>query len=74
MLAAEVNGAPVRFLVDTGASLVFLTPDDARAAGLTPRDLDYTQRVDTCNGTVRAASGNPSGSPGAIPGVSFNAA
>jgi len=31
---AEVNGAPVRFLVDTGASLVSLTPADARAAGL----------------------------------------
>jgi aspartyl protease family protein len=31
---ASVNGAPVRFLVDTGASLVALTPADARAAGL----------------------------------------
>jgi aspartyl protease family protein len=31
---AVVNGAPVRFLVDTGASLVALTPADARAAGL----------------------------------------
>jgi len=31
---AAVNGAPVRFLVDTGASLVALTPADARAAGL----------------------------------------
>ena len=31
---AAVNGAPVRFLVDTGASLVSLTPADARAAGL----------------------------------------
>jgi aspartyl protease family protein len=55
VLAAEVNGAPVRFLVDTGASLVFLTPDDARAAGLAPRDLDYTARVATGNGAVRAA-------------------
>jgi clan AA aspartic protease (TIGR02281 family) len=55
VLSAEVNGAPVRFLVDTGASLVFLTPDDARAAGFLPRDLDYTQRVDTANGAVRAA-------------------
>jgi aspartyl protease family protein len=55
VLSAEVNGAPVRFLVDTGASLVFLTPEDARAAGLGPRELDYTQRVVTGNGTVRAA-------------------
>ena len=29
MLTARLNGAPVRFLVDTGASLVGLTPDDA---------------------------------------------
>jgi clan AA aspartic protease (TIGR02281 family) len=55
ILAAEVNGAPVRFLVDTGASVVFLTPDDAGAAGFNPRDLDYSQRVETGNGPVRAA-------------------
>jgi aspartyl protease family protein len=55
VLSAEVNGAPVRFLVDTGASLVFLTPDDARTAGFDPRGLDYTQLVDTGNGAVRAA-------------------
>jgi len=30
-ITALVNGAPVRFLVDTGASRVTLTPDDARA-------------------------------------------
>lgn len=33
---AQVNGARVRFLIDTGASLVALTPDDARRAGVTP--------------------------------------
>ncbi len=31
---AQVNGARIRFLVDTGASLVALTPEDARRAGL----------------------------------------
>lgn len=31
---AQVNGSPVRFLVDTGASVVALTGADARAAGL----------------------------------------
>jgi clan AA aspartic protease (TIGR02281 family) len=55
VLSAEVNGALVRFLVDTGASLVFLTPDDALAAGFNPRELDYTQLVHTGNGSVRAA-------------------
>ncbi|WP_114953534.1 retropepsin-like aspartic protease family protein [Sphingosinicella terrae] len=31
---ARVNGAPVRFIVDTGASLVALTPEDAQRAGI----------------------------------------
>lgn len=31
---AEVNGHPIRVVVDTGASAVVLTPEDARAAGL----------------------------------------
>ncbi|WP_206185345.1 TIGR02281 family clan AA aspartic protease [Sphingosinicella sp. CPCC 101087] len=31
---ARVNGARIRFLVDTGASVVALTPRDARAAGI----------------------------------------
>jgi len=55
VLSAEVNGAPVRFLVDTGASLVFLTPDDARAAGINLRELEYTDLVGTGNGVTRAA-------------------
>ena len=31
---AQVNGAAIRFLVDTGASVVALTPQDARRAGI----------------------------------------
>jgi aspartyl protease family protein len=33
-LDAQVNGAQVRFLVDTGASMVALTPADAQRAGI----------------------------------------
>jgi hypothetical protein len=33
-LTAMVNGAPMRFLADTGASRVTLTADDARAVGI----------------------------------------
>lgn len=33
---AQVNGARVRFLVDTGASFVALTPSDAQRAGIAP--------------------------------------
>lgn len=35
---AQVNGARIRFLVDTGASLVALTPEDARRAGIAVGD------------------------------------
>lgn len=56
LLDAAVNGAPVRFLVDTGASYVTLTPADARAAGLNPRQLDFNERVSTANGEVRIAT------------------
>jgi aspartyl protease family protein len=55
ILDASVNGAPVRMLVDTGASLVTLTPQDARAAGIAPSELVYNARVNTANGTARMA-------------------
>lgn len=34
---AQVNGAQVRFLIDTGASFVALTAADAQRAGIAPR-------------------------------------
>jgi aspartyl protease family protein len=55
VLDAAVNGAPVRMLVDTGATLVALTPADARAAGINPANLAYSGRVQTANGTVGMA-------------------
>ena len=54
-LDAAVNGAPVRMLVDTGASLVTLTPEDARAAGIPPNRLAYSARASTANGIARMA-------------------
>jgi aspartyl protease family protein len=56
LLDAIVNGTPVRFLVDTGASLVTLTPADARAVGLSPRQLAFDERASTANGEVRIAT------------------
>jgi aspartyl protease family protein len=52
---ALVNGAPIRFLVDTGATVVALTPDDARAAGVLNGMLSYTTPVQTADGTTHAA-------------------
>jgi clan AA aspartic protease (TIGR02281 family) len=55
VIEASVNGAPVTFLVDTGASDIVLTLDDARRIGLEPRTLEYTERFATANGEVRGA-------------------
>jgi aspartyl protease family protein len=54
-LTATVNGVPLRLVVDTGASLVALTLDDARAAGIGRGELVFNQLTHTANGTVRFA-------------------
>jgi aspartyl protease family protein len=53
--SAEINGRHVDVMVDSGASIVALTFDDAQRAGLFIRDSDYTQRVNTANGLARIA-------------------
>ncbi len=50
-----VNGAQVRFLVDTGASAVALTLADAQRLGIDPSKLTYASTVATANGMARAA-------------------
>jgi len=52
---AEINGRSIEILVDSGASLVVLSHEDAERAGLRPRAQDYTQRVSTANGVTRVA-------------------
>lgn len=52
---AEVDGGRVHFLVDTGASDVVLTPNDARAAGLSLQELDFSNRIETANGEAHVA-------------------
>lgn len=52
---ADVNGTRIHFLVDTGASLVVLSPADARAAGIRPGQQDFTGRASTANGIARVA-------------------
>ena len=52
---AEINGRPISVLVDTGASHVALTFEDASRAGVFVRDSDFTQRVQTANGVARVA-------------------
>lgn len=55
VVAAEVDGQPVRFLVDTGASDVTLSGADARRLGFDPEKLSYTRRYQTANGVVHGA-------------------
>jgi aspartyl protease family protein len=50
-----IDGSSVRFLVDSGATDIVLSPDDARMLGLQPEYLDYTMEAQTANGTVRGA-------------------
>lgn len=51
----HVNGRAVQAMVDTGASIVALTYEDAQAAGVHIRNSDYTHRVSTANGVARVA-------------------
>lgn len=53
---ANVNGSRVRFLVDTGASAVALTSDDAQRLGFDPARLNYAYKVMTANGEAHAAA------------------
>lgn len=52
---AEINGAPVTVMIDTGATSTVLTADDARRAGFDPADLTYSVAIMTANGQTRAA-------------------
>ena len=52
---AQVNHASIRFLVDTGASMVVLTGEDARRAGVFVNPGDFTGMAQTANGEVKLA-------------------
>lgn len=53
--SAEINGRPVTVMIDTGATMVALSYEDARAAGIYIRDSDFTHKVSTANGFARVA-------------------
>jgi aspartyl protease family protein len=52
----QVNGAKIRFLIDTGASDVVLTAADARAAGIDIETLDFSRPFATANGIAHGAT------------------
>ncbi|ESW59701.1 MAG: aspartyl protease [Rhodobacter sp. CACIA14H1] len=54
-LTLTVNGTPVQFLADTGATSMVLSSADARRLGIDPDGLVYVGRAQTANGTVATA-------------------
>ncbi len=52
---AQVNRSNVKFLVDTGASVIALTPGDAKRIGVPMQSLNYTSPVNTAGGKIMAA-------------------
>ncbi|WP_407149985.1 TIGR02281 family clan AA aspartic protease [Bradyrhizobium sp. ORS 86] len=51
----RIDGQRIGFMVDTGASVVALNETSAARFGLRPVPGDYTARVTTANGTIKAA-------------------
>ncbi|CUH39644.1 clan AA aspartic protease [Jannaschia seosinensis] len=54
-MTLEVNGTPIQFVVDTGASEIVLSQADAVRAGLDLQTLRYMGEAATANGIVRTA-------------------
>ncbi|MGV6812558.1 MAG: retropepsin-like aspartic protease family protein [Brevirhabdus sp.] len=54
-LTLAVDGVDVSFVVDTGASGIVLSTDDARRIGIDTDDLAYLGSANTANGEVRTA-------------------
>ncbi len=55
LVTAEVDGVEILFLIDTGASQVVLTAEDAERLGYRPEDLEFSDRFETANGVIRGA-------------------
>ena len=55
VVAARVDGRRMRFMLDTGASLVALRQSDASLLGFHPFARDFNIEVATANGMTRAA-------------------
>lgn len=55
-LNLQINGEPVRFVVDTGATEMVLSRADAKRVGIDADNLAYLGNAFTANGIVRTAS------------------
>lgn len=55
LVRPRIEGADLVMLVDTGASTIALTAEDAARAGIRPGPEDFTISVSTANGVAKAA-------------------
>ncbi len=53
---AKINGAPVQFMIDTGASDIVISMSEAEKIGINTKDLVFDKRYETANGRVFGAS------------------
>jgi aspartyl protease family protein len=51
----DINGRPVEVMIDTGATMVALSYEDAERAGIYLKDRDFNRTVSTANGIGRVA-------------------
>lgn len=51
----RINDKPIKLVVDTGATGIVLTKEDAKTVGLPMDKLDYSLTAYTANGTVNSA-------------------
>jgi aspartyl protease family protein len=54
-ITLDIDGTPLDFMVDTGATNVVLSRSDAEKLGIDPAGLVYLGIAQTANGTVRTA-------------------
>jgi len=52
---ARIDGRPIDFIVDTGASAIALRETSAAKLGIHPAARDYTIKMQTANGVGKAA-------------------
>ena len=55
-VTGRVNGMPVTFMIDTGASDIVLSPADAQRLGIDTAALDYDRFYETANGGGQGAT------------------
>jgi aspartyl protease family protein len=55
LVDGRIDGQPLDFMIDTGASVIALTADGAATAGIYPAAREFTALIGTANGKVYGA-------------------